>query len=393
MVVKFKDLPTADLVVNELYESGTSKTLADEPISKILRVGNMGGFRIAKKKGALMPHLVVLFSTGEEVEWPDEIDWQAGRFTYWGDNREGMQEIEKTKPGGNRLLSETFMLLHSNPPRRSLIPPFFLFEKGIRNRDAVFRGLLVPGAMELQEGEDLVAVWRSRGKDVFQNYRAVFTIIDEARIDRRWINEIQAGGKDDSFAPRQWKQWLKTGDVKALKAAPVRPWRTKVEQLPQNREDMYLLIALHAHFSPSPHLFERFALHVWQSDLRGSTGEVTRKSRDGGYDAFGELAVGPASDRINLGWVLEAKCYAPGKSVGVKQVMRIISRVRPRMFGAIVTTSYVDRQAYEEIRADGHPIAIYSGADLVRYLRGIGLGDPAALRAALNADYPVSTGE
>jgi hypothetical protein len=130
-------------------------------------------------------------------------------------------------------------------------------------------------------------------------------------------------------------------------------------------------------------------LHVWQADLRGSTGEVTRKSRDGGYDAFGELAVGPASDRINLGWVLEAKCYTPGKSVGVKQVMRIISRVRPRMFGAIVTTSYVDRQAYEEIRADAHPIAIYSGADLVKYLRGIGLGDPSALKASLSADYPV----
>jgi hypothetical protein len=49
----------------------------------------------------------------------------------------------------------------------------------------------------------------------------------------------------------------------------------------------------------------------------------------------------------------------------------------------------VDRQAYEEIRADGHPIAIYAGADLVKYLRGIGLGDQATLKTALYADYPV----
>jgi hypothetical protein len=59
------------------------------------------------------------------------------------------------------------------------------------------------------------------------------------------------------------------------------------------------------------------------------------------------------------------------------------------MFGAIITTSYVDRQAYEEIRADGHPIAIYAGADLVKYLRGTGLGDQTTLKTALYADYPV----
>jgi hypothetical protein len=385
-MAKFSELPSSDLVVNELYESGSNNNISDEPITKLLPVGNQKGFRYAKRPGASMPHLVALFSTGEEVEWPDEIDWQAGQLTYWGDNREGSQNIEK--PDGNRLLAETYKLLHSNPPQRELIPPFFLFEKGIKNRDVVFRGLLVPGAIELQEGEDLVAVWRSRGKDVFQNYRAIFTILDEARIERRWLTEI-ATREVQAHAPEQWKKWVRTGEAKALKAAPVRPWRTKVEQLPQTREDMNLLVTLHAHFTSNPHLFERFALHVWQADLRGSTGEVTRKSRDGGYDAFGELAVGPASDRINLGWVLEAKCYAPGKSVGVKQVMRIISRVRPRMFGAIVTTSYVDRQAYEEIRADAHPIAIYSGADLVKYLRGIGLGDPSALKASLSANYPV----
>jgi hypothetical protein len=388
-MTKFSELADADLVVNQLYESGSTKTLADEPISKLMPVGNMGGFRIAKRPGAAMPHLVVLFSTGEEIEWPDEIDWQSGRFTYWGDNREGSQDIDKTKPGGNRLLASTFRLLHSNPRHRDQIPPFFLFEKGVKNRDVIFRGLLVPGAIELEEGEDLVAVWRSRGKDVFQNYRATFTILDAARIDRRWIKAISSGDFSTEYAPTEWKQWVRTGSARALKAAPVRSWRTKVEQLPQSAADHALLDTLYSHFHEDPHLFEKFALHVWQADLHGSSGEVTRKSRDGGFDAFGDLAVGPASDRISLGWVLEAKCYRPGYSVGVKQVMRIISRVRPRMFGAIITTSYVDRQAYEEIRADGHPIAIYAGADLVKYLRGIGLGDQATLKTALYADYPV----
>ena len=137
------------------------------------------------------------------LEWPSAsfaVDAEAPASP--GDNREGSQEIGKTRPGGNRLLAETYKLLHSNPPRRDLIPPFLLFEKGIKNRDVVFRGLLVPGAIELQEGEDLVAVWRSRGKDVFQNYRAIFTILDEARIERRWLTEI-ATREVQAHAPEQ----------------------------------------------------------------------------------------------------------------------------------------------------------------------------------------------
>ena len=30
---------------------------------------------------------VCIYTTGEEIEWRDEIDRTLGRFTYWGDNR------------------------------------------------------------------------------------------------------------------------------------------------------------------------------------------------------------------------------------------------------------------------------------------------------------------
>lgn len=56
-------------------------------------------------------------------------------------------------------------------------------------------------------------------------------------------------------------------------------------------------------------------------------------------------------------------------SVGVKEMSRLISRIRYRQFGIMVTTSYVHKQAYEEVIEDGHPILIVSASDIARILR------------------------
>lgn len=48
---------------------------------------------------------------------------------------------------------------------------------------------------------------------------------------------------------------------------------------------------------------------------------------------------------------------------------RLISRIRYCQFGIIVTTSYVQKQAYEEIIEDQHPILIISASDTARILR------------------------
>jgi len=39
----------------------------------------------------------------------------------------------------------------------------------------------------------------------------------------------------------------------------------------------------------------------------------------------------------------------------------------------LVTTSYLAQQAYKELRADGHPVIVMSGADIVEVLRGAGI--------------------
>ena len=48
---------------------------------------------------------------------------------------------------------------------------------------------------------------------------------------------------------------------------------------------------------------------------------------------------------------------------------RLISRIRYRQFGVLVTTSYVHKQAYQEVVDDGHPILIVTAADIAAILR------------------------
>lgn len=40
-----------------------------------------------------------IYTTGEEIEWRDEVDRTLGRFTYWRDNRKAGDPMFKTKFG------------------------------------------------------------------------------------------------------------------------------------------------------------------------------------------------------------------------------------------------------------------------------------------------------
>ena len=58
----------------------------------------------------------------------------------------------------------------------------------------------------------------------------------------------------------------------------------------------------------------------------------------------------------------------------------MISRLRHRQFGVIVTTSYVSTQAYRELRGDQHPVVIVAAADIARILRTRGIATSDAVR-------------
>ena len=161
--------------------------------------------------------------------------------------------------------------------------------------------------------------------------------------------------------------------------------------MPQDRTGRQILDRVHGHFKERPTEFEHFAAYLWRmSDNHVGEYEVTRASVDGGRDAVGEYLIGPPGDRVRATFALEAKLYDPnGGSVGVKEVSRLISRLRYRQFGVLVTTACVGAQAYREIRTDQHPVVIFSGVDIVNLLKEKGRNIPAEVGRWLQEAFPL----
>jgi hypothetical protein len=179
----FAELPGADLLVDALYEAGLErKTIAGEPLAPLMGAGNQGGFRFSGPTAN--PHLVVLYTTLEEPCWPDSLDVENGLFHYFGDNRKAGFDLHDRQSGrgGNLILKRAFELVHAGEIGRKQVAPFFVFSRGSKNgRDVLFRGLAVPGAQHLDQSTDLVAIWKSTSGQRFQNYRAVFTILEQLK--------------------------------------------------------------------------------------------------------------------------------------------------------------------------------------------------------------------
>lgn len=106
-------------------------------------------------------------------------------------------------------------------------------------------------------------------------------------------------------------------------------------------------------------------------------------------DAYGYFKLGPEVDPIRLDFALEAKSYAPDNGVGVRELARLISRLRHRQFGVLVTTSYLAPQAYEELRHDDHPVVVISARDIIDVLRRHGIGTSAQAATWLHREFPM----
>lgn len=387
-VVGFDRLDGADLVIDRIYQGGRAGNTGDDPLGKLLPVGNQGGFRMSGSPKKDSVKVAVLYTSGAEPDWPDVLDPYTGVFTYFGDNRSPGRLLEDTPRNGNLLLSRAFARAHSEPADRAKVPPFLLFDKPGVGRDVRFRGLLAPGSGRLSGEEDLVAVWRTTRGERFQNYRAHFTVLNVPVISRAWIKQLLDGETLGSESPRAWRAWVESRTYSALVAPPTAIIRSREQQEPL-QQDRPLLALVHEHFARNPYGFEQFAADLWAASERNVDKiDVTRPWRDGGRDAIGDYLIGPPSDPVAVEFALEAKCYGPGNSVGVRETSRLISRLRHRQFGVLVTTSHVDAQAYREIRDDGHPVVILAGRDVVEMLKRSGLDTVAALRKHLIEKYP-----
>nr|WP_315438105.1 restriction endonuclease [uncultured Pseudomonas sp.] len=389
LVYSVDELSSSDLMIDARYAGSRNGNSSDDPLTKLLNLSNQGGFRIRGKRND--PRLIALLSSMEDLDWPDELDLSTGVFTYYGDNKKPGRKLDETNRYGNNLLELIFERQHSGS--RADIPPIFVFTKAGIYRDVIFRGLADPGRIGSTHNDDLVAVWHASKGQRFQNYRATFTILDLPEISRDWLTDIINGvrASDSEHAPLEWMKWVRSGQYTPLIAKRSQPIRSKKEQLPSSKEDMKMLSILHKHFESDPYAFEACAAHLVRVCLPATVElDLTRRYRDGGRDGTGKLRIGRPDTSVLVDFAIEAKCYGVANSVGVREVSRLISRLRHRQFGVIITTSWLHDQAYKEIVEDGHPVMILAGRDIVELLRETGLQDGNAVITWLNMNFPLT---
>jgi len=382
----FSELASAPLIVDAIYGGSGVVGHGADPLCRLIpRCPNQGGFRAIGGQSFGKCTILVLSSSGADADWPDQLDSETGVYTYYGDNKAPGHELHSTPKKGNQLLADLFAAITIVADRQHT-PPILVFTKTGRGRDVIFRGLAVPSQ---NQEEGLVAIWRQTHGKRFQNYRARFELLDCNEISRDWLATLAAGKMAESIplAPLVWRRWISKGTRTILRAPKTVQHRTKEQQLPSasDKRSLKLLNALRSCFRERPHDFEFVAAEIFRLiEPRVFDLEITQISVDGGRDAIGRLRIGGDegyADPIYVTFALEAKAYSESTGVGVKETSRLISRLRHRQFGVIVTTSYVSAQAYKEIREDAHPVIIIAAADIARILHKEGRKTADAVKA------------
>ena len=246
---KNDELDNCDLIVDAIYEGGSKGNVGDDPINKVIPVGNMGGFRYAGSIDSLK--YIVLYTSGHNIDWPDTIDLETGIFKYHGDNRTPGKDLHDTKKKGNIILKNLFDSLHSKVNPRKSIPPIFIFEKHPTEnsqRSVQFKGMCVPGSNQIDSVSDLVALWKTSEGMRFQNYLAYFTILDIAIIKRSWLKDLNNGIAISSNKPKVFKKWSDVGVYQPLKSKRTLSIRSVKEQLPSNKLEIRMLTVIHDYF-------------------------------------------------------------------------------------------------------------------------------------------------
>lgn len=379
MEYSFDELENADLVIDAIYKGGTAPNISAEPFHKLIpKCENSGGFRKKlREDGSGKYAYIVLYTSMEELEWPDYLNEETGIFRYYGDNREPGRELTDTRKQGNKILELVFHLLNDGTKLED-IPPFFVFKKTGHGRDIQFLGLAAPGNPQISPDKDLIMFWRTIKGKRFQNYEAYFTILNtgEKPITKQWINSLIYDHQNSwQYAPEAWKRFVKQGrnGIEALKAPKIFKVPSKYDQLQSDVEGNLCLEIIRSHYKDNPYGFEVCATDIISKmDSNFIDFSLTRPWRDGGRDAIGYYSIstgGKINYPLKFHCALEAKCYSSDTAVRVRQMSRLISRIKYRQFGIMITTSYVDGQAYKEVLEDGHPILIVTASDIAGILR------------------------
>lgn len=383
--ISIEDRHNWHLYVDAVYKAKTNADLSGDVLSKIFHgIHNQGGFRYPGKIGVLPPFLI-LYSSGEHREWKDDVLLDNGVFKYYGDNKTA-ENYTKTSLKGNSILEQIFELVDSDDiETRKKIPPIFAFKKET-GRNVQFLGLAVPGVKGTPSNEWLTTEWRTNNKkERYPNHCAVFNLLDisngskaepnQAGISLSWLTDIENGiAYDSEYAPCEWTKYIRKEDYAILVPTQEKEIKSREEQLPSDSFKKQLLQEIYNYFHDydNGYSFEPFANHIVKLlDSNVIDIKTTRPYRDGGKDGIGRYKVFQSSlQNVEVEFYVQAKCYNPtgNHSVRVPDMARLISRIKNRQFGVMVTTSFVCSQAYQEVLDDGHPIVLVTGKTIVDIL-------------------------
>lgn len=198
-----EDLGSAPLVQGAVYRGGAKGNLSDEVLSKILPVGNAGGFRPIGSADNC--RFVAIYSTGSHDRWRDGLAEDSRTFVYFGDQDEPNKNVLDTSRKGNSVLTRSFNLA-KDPASRNSAPIFLVFTRFGTSRDMKFEGFAVPsigvdGASGLSEVQVQVA------EGVITNLKAELEILDIDRVDREAFIEWLNNPDDTNLQPLAYRDW------------------------------------------------------------------------------------------------------------------------------------------------------------------------------------------
>ena len=343
--------------------------------TKGVGIGNAGGIRTKRYASKALqkdlddlPAALILtttrFSQKHHNPWEDIVDYTTGQISYWGDAKFKERTKLHNDFKGNRILEKVHdaVLLK----KYDSIPPILHFTR-TKKGYVQFSGLCVLEKLEITWYED-------KGRPI-KNFRAHLNILDIEEVPLDWIHSrtsSEVSNDKDLLAPKVWTDYLK-GNTRKLFL-----WRKLIrgtaEQIPDPRSDDAEI--LDQVYRLTPEEFERFCTSLLQ-ELSKESGiqhniEATRLVKDGGLDFFGKL-IFPSPLHYEISFKGQAKRYKSTNSVGPTDISRLVARLQRGEYGIFITTSYYTKTAQEEIFADNYPVRLFSGLDIVLFLRVLGL--------------------
>lgn len=360
--------------VGYAYNDRGNPYLEDDEFSRWLvakgrTIGMVGGVRSRSYTGTIgtdLPAYVVLLTTHISADytnpWDDMIDEHAGIIRYWGDAKFSARNKLCEDFIGNRCMKRIYDEILIGD--LSLIPPILHFTRPSTGK-VRFNGLCVLEGAELTWFEDA-------GRPI-RNYRYGLSILDEELVSIYWLrSRVTASSRQDLVdgAPSAWVDYVRGRRIRKRQV-----WRkqirTTTSQLPRpGSEDERVLKQL---VNLGPKKFEAVIVALFR-EIKAVEHTITqtRYVNDKGFDFYGTFTM-PVPVGYEVRFRGEVKRYALGRRVGPDEVSRLVARLRRGEYGIFVTTSYYSPQAQEEVLEDAYPVKLFSGADLVRFLRELKL--------------------